>query len=100
MALTIHEECVTVCDIRHTCVDGSRKSEVGSRKVGRLPTSDCGRAGVCASAVQHDAARAHIGCGEAVAVIVLPSLVPAVVVRAPCRKFSTLRVRSTSLLCC
>ena len=21
MALTIHEECVTVCDIRHTCVD-------------------------------------------------------------------------------
>ena len=40
------------------------------------------------------------GCGEAVTVIVLPSLVPAVVVRAPCRKFSTLRVRGTSLLCC
>ena len=39
-------------------------------------------------------------CGEAVTVIVLPSLVPAVVVRAPCRKFSTLRVRGTSLLCC
>ena len=42
----------------------------------------------------------RVGCGEAVAVIVLRSLVPAVVVRAPCRKFSTLRVRGLSLLCC